>query len=369
MPWPSTWLEQFRAVRFLRPVDDAIEARRGELPRQYAGLLFQKDLVRQALIAREFFHRDRHYVVEEGKVVIVDESTGRKMPMRTWSAGLHQLIETKEGLEATPVQETEARMSFQRFFRFYKVFSGMTGTGKEAAGEFWQVYGVPVLPVPNHRPSRRLVGTLRSFARADEKWQAIAHEVETVHATGRPVLVGTRTVEQSETLARMLSERNLACEVVNAVRQDEEAKSIAVAGRRGAITVATNMAGRGTDIKLSPEVEELGGLHVVAAECHRSSRIDRQLFGRSARQGDRGSAQPFVSMEDELLVLNLPASFLRALVSLGTTLPGTADHLAALAVRAAQSIAQRKDARSRASVQESDSWLDDSLSFSQDDVH
>lgn len=360
--------EQFRTARFLRPVDEAVRERQSELPRRFGGVFFQRDLVRQALVAREFFHRDKQYVVEDGKVVIVDESTGRKMPMRTWNAGLHQLVELKEGLPATPVQETQARMSFQRFFRFYKIFSGMTGTGKEAAGEFWHVYGVPVLAIPNHRPCLRRMHPLRCFEREDEKWEAIVAEVERVHTTGRPVLVGTRTVAQSEHLAGLLSARGLECQIVNAVRQSEEADTIAVAGRLGAITVATNMAGRGTDIKLGPGVDSLGGLHVVASECHRSSRIDRQLFGRGARQGDPGSAAPFASLQDELFARNLPAPVLRSISTLRRAFPMAADRLAASAVEIAQAIAQRKDARSRFAVQETDTWLDDSLSFSQDDV-
>jgi preprotein translocase subunit SecA len=360
--------EEFRTVTFLVDPTPLLAGRPDAEDRIFAGSFFRKDLLRQALVAREFFHRDRQYVVEDGKVVIVDESTGRKMPMRSWSAGLHQMVEHKEGLPMSPVTETQARMSFQRFFRFYRVFSGMTGTGREAAGEFWQVYGTPVLPIPPNRPSRREQHPLRSFRRESEKWDAIVEEVARVHASGRPILVGTRDVRQSERIARRLVSRGLTCCVVNAVRQDEEADVIAVAGKPGAITVATNMAGRGTDIKIPPEVEELGGLHVIACEFHRSARIDRQLWGRSARQGDRGSAAAFVSLEDELLVDNLPPTARKSLDVLRRTFPRAADRLAAQAVRLAQAVAQRKDMRSRLSIQETDTWLDDSLSFSQDDI-
>jgi preprotein translocase subunit SecA len=360
--------DRFRIVRFTRSLDAADSTSEGEAG-IFAGSSFRNDLVKQALVAREFFHRDKQYIVEDGKVIIVDESTGRKMPMRTWNAGLHQMIELKEGLETSPMQETQARMSFQRFFRFYRKFSGMTGTGKEAAGEFWHVYGVPVLTIPNNRPSRRTILPLRSFATAEEKWRSIVEEVADIHATGRPVLVGTRSVAASESLAARLEARGLACQIVNANRQEEEAETIAVAGRLGAITVATNMAGRGTDIRIPADVEVLGGLHVIATEPHRSSRIDRQLFGRGARQGDRGSASMSVSLEDELLVLNLPSTFLRLVSSLRRIHPRTADAVASFAVATAQHFAQRKDALSRLAVQQSDTWLDESLSFSKDDVN
>ncbi|MEN9353429.1 MAG: hypothetical protein RL318_754 [Fibrobacterota bacterium] len=362
--------ETFRTIRFLRDIEDCIRDARQELGEHpFSGVFFQKDLVRQALVAREFFHRDRQYVVEEGKVVIVDESTGRKMPMRTWSAGLHQLVEAKEGLEMTPVQETQARLSFQRYFRFHRVFAGMTGTGKEAAGEFWHIYGVPVLTIPNHRPSRRRVLPLRLFRSHADKLDAILDEVATVHGTGRPVLIGTRNVHASEELAQRLAARGLACKVVNAIRQAEEAEVIAIAGRTGAITVATNMAGRGTDIHLPRDVEASGGLHVIASECHSSSRIDRQLFGRSARQGDQGSAVPFACMEDDLLRQNLPAPILGFSSLLLDLAPTLSRFLGPVLVGTAQWLAQRSDFKSRFQVQETDTWLDDSLSFSRDDVN
>jgi len=361
--------EEFRTVRLLRDVVDATPDKPQGARRLYAGALFQRDLVRQAVVAKEFFHRDKQYVVEDGKVIIVDESTGRKMPMRTWSAGLHQLIELKEGLEMTPVQETQARLSFQRYFRFYKVFSGMTGTGKEAAGEFWQVYGTPVLAIPNHRPSQRIIHPLQCYAKACDKWNAIVKEIESVHATGRPILIGIRDVQQSELLSARLSAIGLSHKLVNAVRQQEEAQAISVAGQRGAITVATNMAGRGTDIKVPKDVEAIGGLHVIASECHKSSRIDRQLFGRSARQGDRGSAILFTSLEDEIPAQNLPPLILKGLALLRGRHGTIMERAANSAVGMAQTIAQRKDVHSRSSVQEMDTWLDDSLSFSQDDVN
>lgn len=360
--------EKFRSITFLKDIESLIREHREEHPGPFSGIPFQKDLVREALVAKEFFHRDRQYVIEDKKIIIVDESTGRKMPMRSWSGGLHQLIEAKEGLPLSPVKETEARMSFQRFFRFYAAFSGMTGTGKEAAGEFWHIYGAPVITIPNNRKSRRKVSGLRVFADKENKFAAILREIQAIHATGRPVLIGTRSVAVSEDIAARLTQMNIHCNVINAVREKEEAEIIAGAGKQGAVTVATNMAGRGTDIKIPESVRKLGGLHVIATECHRSSRIDRQLFGRSARQGDPGSAVPYTSLDDDLLIRNLPKPALRFLKFLIRTMPGSAYIAGRLAVRLAQRLAERKDYQSRFSVQKTDSWLDESLSFAGEDV-
>jgi len=360
--------EKFRSITFLKDIESLIREHREEHPGPFSGIPFQKDLVREALVAKEFFHRDRQYVIEDKKIIIVDESTGRKMPMRSWSGGLHQLIEAKEGLPLSPVKETEARMSFQRFFRFYAAFSGMTGTGKEAAGEFWHIYGAPVITIPNNRKSRRKVSGLRVFADKENKFAAILREIQAVHATGRPVLIGTRSVAVSENIAARLTQMNIHCNVINAVREKEEAEIIAGAGKQGAVTVATNMAGRGTDIKIPESVRKLGGLHVIATECHRSSRIDRQLFGRSARQGDPGSAVPYTSLDDDLLIRNLPKPVLRFLKFLIRAMPGSAYIAGRLAVRLAQRLAERKDYQSRFSVQKTDSWLDESLSFAGEDV-
>lgn len=358
----------FRTVVFLRDIQEIIQDAQSNSSTLFRGVLFQKDLVRQALVAKEFFHRDRQYVVEDEKVVIVDESTGRKMPMRSWSAGLHQLVEAKEGLPMSPIKETQARLSFQRFFRFFHQFSGMTGTAKEAAGEFWQIYNVPVIRIPNNRPSKRQINALQFYAAHKDKLQAILVEIQRVHATGRPILVGTRTVQQSEDIAQIIRAAGLECRIVNALRQEEEASTIAIAGDHCAITVATNMAGRGTDIKLSKQVEKLGGLHVIATECHGSARVDRQLFGRSARQGDPGSATPFSSLEDELLVKNLPRSLRQLIHSILFALPSSSRITGPFAVKLAQWVAHRKDFSSRISVQRTDTWLDESLSFAPDDV-
>jgi preprotein translocase subunit SecA len=271
----------------------------------------REDLVRQALLARHLFHRDRHYVVKDGRVQIVDEYTGRVLPGRSWEGGLHQLVECKEGCEITTKTEILGRISYQRFFRRYLALAGMTGTASEAAGEFFSVYGLDVVPVPTNRPARRREMPARIFRTADEKWSAVVARIAEMHRIGRPVLVGTRTVAASEHLGRLLAGAGLPCRILNALQDEHEAEIVAGAGGSGRITVATNMAGRGTDIRLAPEVVALGGLHVIATERHDARRIDRQLFGRCGRQGDPGSCEAFVSLEDDLIRTH-PSPWLRS---------------------------------------------------------
>jgi preprotein translocase subunit SecA len=258
-------------------------------------------LIRQALGALHLFHRDTHYLIQEQKIQIVDEYTGRLMADRSWEKGLHQLIELKEGCPVTPQKETRARISYQRFFRRYLRLAGMTGTAKEVAGELQSIYGLNVVRLPTHQPLRRKRLANRIFATLDDKWAAVVEMVARHHRTGRPILVGTRSVEASEHLSRLLSDAGLAHEVLNARQDQAEAEIIARAGEGGRITVATNMAGRGTDIHLGAGMVECGGLLVVATECHEARRIDRQLLGRCGRQGDPGAAVMFLSLEDEIV--------------------------------------------------------------------
>jgi preprotein translocase subunit SecA len=323
----------------------------------------REELIRQALTAREFYRLDQQYVIQEGKIVIVDEFTGRLMPNRTWREGLHQAVEAKEGLSVNDPSETLARLSFQRFFRLFRKLSGMTGTASEASAEFWHIYGLPVLAIPTHRPCLRTVLPDTAFAREADKWEAIVAEIARWHKTGRPVLVGTRSVQASERLAAMLSGRGLAFNLLNAVRHKEEAQVVAAAGEEDRITISTNMAGRGTDIKLGRGVAAMGGLHVIATERHESGRIDRQLFGRCARQGDPGSVQAFMSAEDELIRRFVPAPLRNRLanaLSLGA--PGAA-LMAKTALFHAQRAAQRLAYRQRRNVLKMDTWLEDALSF------
>ena len=328
----------------------------------WTGRLRREELARQALVARRLFHRDRHYLVRDGRVQIIDEYTGRLMPDRSWERGLHQLIEVKEGVAVTAPHETLARISYQRFFRRYLRLAGMTGTAREIAGELWTVYGLPVMRVPTNRPSRRVIHPERVFRFAEARWVAVVEHVRAVHDAGRPVLVGTRSVAASEELAARLAAAGLPHRVLNARQDAEEAQIIAEAGQPGRITVATNMAGRGTDIRLTPAVIELGGLHVIATERHDAARIDRQLFGRCGRQGDPGTAEALVSMDDDL-VTSHGGVWRRLVTPRGRSSSGPS-RLAGLAVRRAQRAAERAHGRMRRDLLRFDEQMDSTLAFS-----
>jgi preprotein translocase subunit SecA len=352
---------KFRQIHVEDPVLDRLFAASAGLPAVWRSRERFQDLVRTALIAREFYQRDIHYVVVKGKIELIDEFTGRIMEHRTWQQGLHQAVEAKEGIEITPPNESVASMSFQRFFRCYPHLSGLSGTAWESAEELWQIFHLPVLRIPTHRPVQRELWADKILPTLEEKWKEVVAEIRAVAATGRPVLVGTRSVQNSEMLAAKLREAGLAFELLNAVQHEREAEIVAQAGQLGRITIATNMAGRGTDIKLGPGVREAGGLHVVATERHESGRIDRQLIGRAGRQGDPGSARMIVSLEDSLLQRFIPA-FARA--SLRKALEEKPGSWASAAFRFAQRNAERMAFRSRKRVLKHDTWLDENLTFS-----
>ncbi len=255
----------------------------------------------QALRAHAIYKRDVDYIVKDGEAVIVDEFTGRTMPGRRWSDGLHQAIEAKERLQVQQEQRTLATVTFQNYFRTFEKLSGMTGTALTEAEEFHKIYHLEVVPVPTHRPMVRLDQSDLVYRGEDGKFRAIADDIEERHKTGQPVLVGTVSIEKSERLARILDKRGIAHEVLNAKLHEREAEVIAAAGQPGAVTIATNMAGRGTDIVLGDGVAELGGLYVVGTERHESRRIDNQLRGRSGRQGDPGESRFYLSFEDDLM--------------------------------------------------------------------
>jgi len=321
----------------------------------------REEWVASALTALHLFERERDYIVRGEKVEIVDASTGRAMPDRSWERGLHQMIEFKEGVPLTPERETLARISYQQFFRRYLRLSGATGTAREVASELWRVYRLRTFVVPTRLPSQRRSCGVRVFATQEEKWRATVERIRETEGCGRPVLVGTGSVAASEQLSRRLEELGLPHRVLNARQDAHEAAIVAEAGQPGRITVATHMAGRGTDIGLAEGVAQRGGLHVIATQRGDARRIDRQLSGRSARQGDPGSYEAILSLEDDPVRNRIPAAILRLLTrwaGSGSSRLGKA--LTSLAQRADE----QRHARMRRSLMALEEYQEDLLAFS-----
>ena len=326
----------------------------------------REELLRQALMVRFFFRPGHQYLVQEGKVVLLDEFTGRMTPGRTLTAGLHQAIEAKEALEISDPNESLTQMSFQAFFRRFRRLAGSTGTAWEAAQEMWSVYRLSVVRIPTHRP--RITNYRAPLLVIDEshKWEVITREVIQERARGRPVLVGVRSVQSSEQLAIRLTAAGCPVRVLNALTHIEEAGIVAQAGQAGTVTIATNMAGRGTDIRLGLGVAERGGLHVIVAESNESARIDRQLAGRCGRQGDPGSVTSCLCLSDDLalrLMPHLVSRLLRLIASAPYAMRAALSGSAAAAFRWAQVRAEREAFAQRWSVLRSDDWMDSALPF------
>jgi preprotein translocase subunit SecA len=321
-------------------------------------------LIATALTALHLLHPDEHYLVRDGKVEIIDEFTGRTMPDRAWVEGLHEMIERKEELELSKRRGTLARMTYQRFFRRYCRLAGMTGTAHEVAAELWRVYRLPIATIPLNRPDRKTMLRGRAHPSIEAKWRAIAEEVAAMHASGAPVLIGTRTVAATKVASAALAARGLPHVVLSAAQDEAEAEIIARAGARGAITLATNMAGRGTDIRLAEGIAELGGLHVIVSEPHEAGRIDRQLAGRCGRQGDPGVIAAHLSLDDDLVTRHAPRLLLTAARLIARGGKGSREQFCLNAIgRLAQVRAQRLHARMRADLFKSDEWLGDAISF------
>lgn len=353
-----------RSIRLTPAGQATLSKRTAGLRGLWSGPRRREELVRQALIAVYLFHRDMHYLVRNEKVHIIDEYTGRIMGDRSWEQGLHQMIELKEGCPLTPMQTSLARITYQRFFRRYLWLSGMTGTAQEVAGELWNVYRLATVRIPTHRPLQRRCSGERLFATADQKWDAVVHRISELRGQGRPVLVGTRSVAASEALSARLTNAQIQHVVLNARQDREEASVVAAAGEPGRVTVATNMAGRGTDIKLVRRVAAAGGLHVLATERHEASRIDRQLYGRTGRQGDPGSYEAVMSLEDELMAAfrgGVSRWAGQLMLTSGRSLQG---RLARFLVRRAQRSAERLHARARRELLQSEDQLGSTLAFS-----
>ncbi len=300
----------------------------------------------QAIFVNRNYHRDRQYVIRDGEIVIVDEFTGRLAEGRKWRAGIHQAIEAREGLKVSVETGESARITLQDLFLRYQSLAGMTGTAANSAAELRKIYQVHVVQIPTNKPPRRQRWADLVFGTETQKWEAVADEIASVHAEGRPVLVGTRSIDKSEVLAQILRQRDIPHEVLNARHLAREAAIVANAGQPGRVTVATNMAGRGTDIKLDEASLKLGGLHVICTELHESARIDRQLIGRCGRQGDPGTFRQFMSLEDEILETGLPARKHEKLKR-QRHLPAQAIHRHASLFRRSQAKVEREHFQSR----------------------
>ena len=324
--------------------------------------IHREELVTQALTALHLMNRDQQYIVRDGKVQIVDEYTGRVMADRFWTDGLHQMIELKEDCPMSGTRITLARITYQRFFRRYRRLSGLSGTAQEIAAELWSVYRLAIARIPPNRRSRRKVVPARVLGDLDAKWRVAVARVREFTHRGVPVLIGTRSVATSELFSRHLTEAGLAHVVLNAAQDKAEADIVAAAGQPGRITVATNMAGRGTDIRLMGSAADNGGLHVIMLEAHEARRIDRQLAGRCSRQGQPGLFAPILSLEDSLLqeALSRPE---KAVMQIGFRLYGQS--FGRWVMRHAQRKAERLHARMRRNLLRSDEVLDHALAFSE----
>ncbi len=280
--------------------DSSVEVPMKELRRPWT------EYIKQAIRAAVLFHRDGEYIVDSDAIKIVDRSTGRIFCDRSWSEGLHQAIEAKEGLPISKEQSVLAQVTRQRYYQLYAHLAGMTGTAVGCEAEFRRVYGMRVFKVARRVDSQRMLRPMRSFANAEAKWNAILEQTKSLHRESRPVLIGTKTIHESERIAELLEHQNIPFQLLNGKQDAAEAEIISQAGQSGAITIATNLAGRGTDIRLDDKAKASGGLHVIVSEPHELERIDRQLVGRCARQGDPGSAQAFLSAEDAFVQDHAP---------------------------------------------------------------
>ena len=286
------------------------------------GMFHIYEYMERAIKVQRVYLLDRHYVVRDGEVVIVDEFTGRLAEGRKWRDGIHQAVEAKEKVEVTVATGQAARVTVQDLFLRYEALAGMTGTAVTSARELHKIYQLRVVPVPTNRPAIRTPLATRVFGNAEAKWQAIVDEVRELHASGRPVLIGTRSIDKSELLSKLLTAAGIEHKVLNANHVQEEAEIVARAGLPNKVTVSTNMAGRGTDIRLGEGVAGMGGLHVICTEMHDAARIDRQLIGRCGRQGDPGTYRIYLSLDDDILLHGLGPKASRKLKELGADISG-----------------------------------------------
>jgi preprotein translocase subunit SecA len=315
-------------------------------PMDAVGTFPSYEYVERAIQVNRLFQREREYVVRGDQIVIVDEYSGRLAEGRMWFDGTQQAVQAKEGLPVFPATGQAARVTVQDLFMRYERLCGMTGTASNSARELRKICKVHVLAIPTHRPAIRVCRPERIFGTTEDKWAAIVSEIAELREQGRPVLVGTRSIDKSQRLSDLLAQAGIAHQVLNAYRIAEEAEIVARAGQRAQVTVSTNMAGRGTDIKLGEGVAELGGLHVILSEMHEAARIDRQLIGRAGRQGDPGSYRQYLSLDDDVLLAGLGPERANWLAEFGRRSSGPFDHLL-WAFRKAQRVVERRHFRER----------------------
>ncbi len=317
------------------------------LPKAWQSKTRREALIKLALTAEHLYRRDHDYLVRDNKIQIIDQQTGRVMADRSWEEGLHQMVEAKEGCIITSRRETLARITYQRFFSRYLRLAGTSGTLTEITAELQEVYKLPIITVPTHKPSQRILLPDRLYTSSVHKWQAFLSSVTTTHHTKRPILIGTCSVAESEEVSKLLSQQGIEHRVLNARQDQQEAEIVAQAGQMGAVTVATNMAGRGTDIELGEGVSALGGLHVIATMHNQERRIDRQLYGRAARQGDPGSSEAFLSLEDELIIRTYPQSVIKLLTRLAGKQALISGKLADMIILLPQKLKEREHRKNR----------------------
>ncbi len=351
--WSSTSIEQFvddedyeydhekKTVELTREGRQKVRLLPKPAAMDTVGMVNIYQYVERAILVDREYHRDRQYVVRDGEIVIVDEFTGRLSEGRKWRDGIHQAVEAKEAVEVTVETGQAARVTVQDFFLRYENLAGMTGTAMGSARELRRIYRCHVLPIPTNRPAIRQRWPDRVFGVSDNKWVAVVEEVRQLHAAGRPVLIGTRSIDKSEQLSALLNAAGIEHRILNANQIAAEAEIIARAGLPATVTVSTNMAGRGTDIKLGEGVAKFGGLHVICTEMHDASRIDRQLIGRCGRQGDPGTFRQYLALDDDLLLAGLGPDKSRKYKELGETAAAAFDQLGRLFRKAQRKIERR----------------------------
>ena len=356
--------QKTRAIELTSEGENKLADLISNLPKQWRNKRKREMLVTQALSANYFFIRDKHYLVSDDKVQIIDESTGRIMADRSWEQGLHQMIEAKEGCVISELREPQARISYQRFFSRYLSLAGTSGTLSEVSAELHQVYDLDVVKVATFQPSRRTLHAERIYRNEKQQQKALIERVSELYQQQKPMLIGTCSVQESEQVSAWLQQEQIPHRVLNARQDQHEADIIAQAGQQGAITVATNMAGRGTDIVLGPGVIKNGGLHVIALSRNESRRIDRQLYGRCARQGDPGSAEAILSLQDPALVQFYSSAMLSVLAQLAPGNKPVPGFISRLILRLPQQKNEKQQRRIRKQLMKEDQRLQRVLAFS-----